>query len=146
MYSSVFNYTHNAMESGVAICNTDIADSNFEHLKEVQEKIVDYKLDVAPAINTLAGSGTVQLKDNSINRITPTSTLKFKLPAIEANTVFHQILVQVTIAAIVSIDLGTSTFFNKEAPNLSKVGKYDLIYEYDGANWVVGCMEKGSSV
>ena len=97
-------------------------------------------------INTLATSGTVALSDNSINSITPSGAVTFSLPSVTDNTVFHQILVQVNLSTVYTLTLGTSYYFNKEAPDMSNTGAYNLIYEYDKANqyWVVGCISKGA--
>ena len=106
------------------------------------------KEDVAKTINILTSSGNVVLTDNSINSVTPTAAITFTLPTVTDNTVFHQILVQVNMTTVYSITLGTSNFFNKTSPDMSAVGEYNLIYEYDKANqhWVVGCVSKGASV
>lgn len=105
----------------------------------------DYQLIDQP-VNVLATSGTITLTDNSVNSITPSDAVTFTLPTITDNTVFHQILVQVNLTTVYSLTLGTSYFFNSTAPNMSNVGVYNLIYEYDKANqyWVVGCVEKGA--
>ena len=96
------------------------------------------------AVNTLSTSGTITLSDNSINKITPTAAVTFSLPIGDATT-FHQILVQVNMSTVYTITLGTSNYFNKKAPDMSSVGKYNLLYEYDSAlsDWVVGCVSKG---
>ena len=98
------------------------------------------------AVNTLATSGTITLSDNSINKITPSAAVTFSLPSGDATT-FHQILVQVNMSTVYTITLGTSYYFNKKAPDLSAVGKYNLLYEYDSAlsAWVVGCVAKGTA-
>lgn len=98
------------------------------------------------AVNTLATSGTITLSDNSINTITPSAAVTFSLPSGDATT-FHQILVQVNMSTVYTITLGTSNYFNKKAPDMSSVGKYNLLYEYDSAlsDWVVGCISKGTA-
>ena len=98
-------------------------------------------------VNILSTSGTITLKDNSVNSITPINTITFTLPTITNNTVFHQILVQVNMTTAVSIDVGTTYYFDKTAPDMSVAGVYNLIYEYDKANqyWVCGVLNKGAS-
>ena len=96
---------------------------------------------------TLATSGTIALTDNSVNTITPSGAVTFTLPTVTDNTTFHQILVQVHLSTVYTITLGTSYYFNKTAPDLSAIGEYNLIFEYDKANqyWVVGCIAKGGA-
>lgn len=97
-----------------------------------------------PVINVLPGVGEIQLTDNSINSITPVGTVTFVLPNISDNITFHQILVQINLSTIYSINAGTTHFFNSKTPDLSTAGKYNIIYEYDKANsiWVCGWMRK----
>ena len=93
-------------------------------------------------VTTLATSGTIALADNSVNRITPTDAVTFSLPTITDHTVFHQILVQMNLTAAYAINLGASTYFAEEAPAF-EIGYYDIIYEHNGSNWVVGAIKKG---
>ena len=103
------------------------------------------KQDIAPVINILESSGVITLTDNSINTITPTGNVTFTLPTITDDTVLHQIFVQINLSTLYTLALGTSYFFNSTAPDMSQIGVYNLVYEYDKANqyWVVGCIDKG---
>ena len=138
--TTTHTFTHNAMESGVATCDTDVADENFEYLKEVQEQ----KEDISPDITTLATSGTLTLQDNKIYSVTPTSNITFSLPSVSNNNSLHQIMVQLNKTTSLTIGLGTTNYFRKIQPDLSSNGKYNLYYEYDGSAWVVGAIEKGT--
>ena len=102
---------------------------------------------VTPTINVLSSSGTIALSDNSINVINPGGAVTFTLPSVSDNTKFHQILVQIKMTTVYSIGLGTTYFFKKKTPDLSAIGDYDLIYEYDKQRtvWVVGSMKKGTA-
>lgn len=97
-----------------------------------------------PTITVLSSSGTINLTDNSINRITPNAAVTFVLPSVTDSSVFHQILVQVNLSTVQSINVGTAHFFNGKSPELSSVGKYNLIFEFDINNgfWVCGWMRK----
>lgn len=110
------------------------------------ESIANLTNKVNPVIKTLAGSGTIALDDNSINVITPTGAVTFGLPTITDNTKLHQILVQVKLSTVYSINVGTTYYFNKKAPDMSTTGYYNLIYEYDKqySRWICGCMKKGT--
>ena len=90
-------------------------------------------------VTTLATSGTIALADNSINRIAPTGTVTFSLPSVSDNTVFHQILVQMTLSTSRTINLGTTKYFTGSQPSFA-AGTYDILYEYNGSNWVVGAV------
>lgn len=94
-------------------------------------------------INTLNGSGSIQLESNTINRVTVSGALEFTLPATVNNAIYNQILVQVDLSTYYNVTLGTTYTFNGVLPALTEAGKYNLIYEYDGANWYVGIMNKG---
>lgn len=97
-------------------------------------------------MNTLAGSGTVALTDNSMNKLNQTGTVTFSLPIITDLTAFHQILVQITTSGYaINLGLGTNPrFFNNVEPDLSSAGVYNLYYEYDNINqeWVCGSLTK----
>ena len=90
-------------------------------------------------VTTLATSGTISLADNSVNRIAPTGTVTFSLPTVSDNTIFHQILVQMTLSTTRTINLGTTKYFTGSQPSFA-AGTYDILYEYNGTNWVVGAV------
>ncbi len=108
-----------------------------------QHQDISGKENVLKTINILDKSGTIELSDNSINSIAPEGDITFLLPSNLDKTVFHQILVQLNMETLHSINLGTSYYFNSEVPDLSNTGSYNLIYEYDGTNWIVGAISKG---
>lgn len=90
-------------------------------------------------------SGSVNLDDNLIYGIEPTGTITFVLPTVTDATKFHQIMVQVKLASVQTINLGTTYYFNKVKPDLSSAGLYNIMYEYDNIDgrWVVGSVSKG---
>jgi len=86
----------------------------------------------------LSNSSTV------IYNLTADRDIMFGIPL--ATTInFYQILVHANITAEVSINWGTSTFFNGEVPDIG-IGKYDFIFEWDGTEWCAGAIEKGTVV
>ena len=95
------------------------------------------------SVTTLSGT-SITLTDNSINTLTPTGNTTFTLPTVTDTTIFHQILVQLNLSTVYTITLGTTTYFGGTAPDLSNVGNYNLIFEYDNAlsAWVVGAVSK----
>ena len=97
-------------------------------------------------INTLDTSGSISLSDNSVNVITPSGAVTFVLPLVTDNTVFHQILVQLYMSTVYSITLGTSYYFNSTAPDMSSVGVYSIVYEYNAIDqyWAVGAIKIGT--
>jgi hypothetical protein len=54
-------------------------------------------------------------------------------------------MVQVKLASVQTINLGTTYYFNKVKPDLSSAGLYNIRYEYDNIDgrWVVGSVSKG---
>ena len=94
-------------------------------------------------ITTLKNYGTINLADNSINRISVTSSTTFVLPEVTDNTVFHQILVQLYMSSARTINLGTDKFFNDNIPSLAITGYYNIVYEHDGTDWICGVLTKG---
>lgn len=95
------------------------------------------------SVTTLSNYGTFNLEDNTIYRINATSTVTFNLPNISTSNEFHQILVQLYMSYQRTINLGTTHFFNTKVPDLSEAGRYNIIYEHDGSNWVCGVIKKG---
>lgn len=108
-----------------------------------------YLITDADTVQVLESSGSLSLMDSTIYSITPTGTVTFVLPAISsANNEFHQILIQINLTTVQTINLGlgaTPHYFNNIAPNFSAVGVYNLLYEYDKANqyWIAGSVSKG---
>ena len=137
--TTTHTFTHDATEAGVATCDTDVLNENLEYLKEVQ----DQKADISPNITTLPTSGTVPLQDNRIYSVTPTADITFSLPSLSTNTSLHQMMVQLNKTTSVTINLGTTDYFNKIEPDFTENGRYNLYYEWDGTSWVVGSIEKG---
>ena len=147
-------YTTDCMVSGVSTCDPDVVNENLEYLKEESDKLPTMQTNITnlqtsvgnlqtTPVNVLATSGTINLSDNSINRIIPSGTVTFSLPAVSDNTKFHQILVQLFLNSTYTINPGTSYFFNNVVPDLSTVGLYDIAYEHDGTRWVCGVIVKG---
>ena len=95
-------------------------------------------------INQLTYAATVALQDNKIYSIVLGGNIVFTLPSITDTTKLHQILVQLRMPNVYSVDLGTTNFFKGVAPDLSVTGYYNLVYEYDvnGNNWVVDAVIK----
>ena len=89
-------------------------------------------------------SGTISLEDNNFYRLTPTGAVTFTLPSVSADGKLHQILVQIKLTSAYTLNLGTAKYFSGEAPDLSKAGSYNLIWEHDAdLGWVCGCLVKG---
>lgn len=130
--ASVYNENFNRMKKYVD-------DSVEELTTETQNTLSVYQ-----TVNTLATSGTITLTDNSVNSIIPQGDVSFVLPSITGEEVgkFHQILVQMNLEDLYDIDLGANWSFNNQALLINAVGKYNIIYEYDGENWVCGVLTR----
>ena len=99
------------------------------------------KFTFADSIVSLSGTN-VTLSNNKGHRITISGNTTFVLPS-QAVGKMSQMLVQVALPEIYSIDLGTTHYFYDTAPSLTEIGEYDIIYEHNGSNWVVGAIYKG---
>lgn len=149
-------YTTDCMISGVSTCDPDVVNENIEYLKEEADKLPGIQTNISnlqtavgnlqtTPVNVLSSSGTINLSDNSVNRITPSGTVTFSLPTITDHTKFHQILIQIVLNDTYTINLGTTYYFNKAVPDFSTTGYYNLIYEHDGTRWVCGSIVKGEA-
>ena len=103
--------------------------------------------DIPMSVSVLSGSGTISLKDNNLYKLTSSGNIVFSLPSVTDTSKFHQIMVQLKMSTVVTINAGTSYYFNSEAPDLSKAGSYDFVWEYDNINghWVFGATSKGTA-
>lgn len=102
-------------------------------------------------VNTTSGQVPTFSKD-ALYSITPTGAVEFSLPTITGSDAgkFYQILVFLTLndTDYVTADegkLGTENYFYNVKPTFDTTGKYNIIYEYDGSEWVVGVMKKGTT-
>lgn len=81
------------------------------------------------------------LQPNRIYSVDLGETSTFYLPELAENE-YAQILVQANVTVAHYANFGTQFFFNSEVPYL-EVGKYNLIWEWDGTNWYAGAISKG---
>ena len=92
-------------------------------------------------------TGTIPtLTDNARHAITITGDTTFTLPTVTDNTIFHQMLVEMSMPTVRTIQWGTDVYFWGEAPDLTNTGSYTVIYEYDlnDLTWVVGALYKSA--
>lgn len=147
LVSTTANNGLSADENGLVVANIgNLANLDTTDKTSIVNAINEIVGSINQPITILATSGTIALSDNSINSITPTGNVTFTLPTVTDNTVFHQILVQMNLSAdYYTINVGASSYFNKEIPTFGQTGKYNIIYEYDSTanEWVVGAIEKG---
>lgn len=129
----------------VPATNSDI-DAKTAQRKPIVPNNLDYAVnsvekDLTTATST---SGTVSLLSNKIYKLTAAENITFSLPTIETtDTKYHVIEVIMNVTADVSITWGTSIFFNDSIPDIG-IGTYDLIFEYNGTNWVVGVLTQNT--
>ncbi len=133
---------HSVTKSQVGLGNCDNTSDANKPVSTATQTALDAKQVINLPITTLATSGTISLSDNSINRISPTATITFSLPSVSVHTYFHQILVQMYLSTTRTINLGTTVYFGGEAPEF-EAGRYNIIYEHNGSNWVVGAVLVG---
>ena len=94
------------------------------------------------SVNILPTNGIIELQDNSVNTIEVNGDVVFVLPELEDNTIFHEILVQVSMPKIVSFDLGTKNYITSEPPDMSSSGIYNILFEFHEDTWFVGVVKK----
>ena len=100
------------------------------------------------SITPLEYAETINLAIDHVYKLVATGNVTFVLPTVENPTTLPQILIQFKMDTVVTINLGTTSFFKKVAPDMSTVGIYNIIYEYDTNNnvWVVDAIAKGEVV
>ena len=123
--------------------NRYLIDNNYVTTTSLASTLNAYKPTIP--MSTMTASGTINLDDNSGYAITATGNITFQLPTVTDLTILHKIFVQLYMSTVRTINLGTSNYFDKIAPDLSVSGMYNIMYEYDNARgvWVVGTMIKG---
>jgi len=95
---------------------------------------------------SLIYSSTVNLTINKIYTLTLSGNVTFSLPQ-PTPGVLNQIEVQLYMPSVYTINLGTTIYFGGEVPDISEVGYYTIIYEYDNVHsvWVVGSLKKAGA-
>lgn len=104
------------------------------------------KIDQLYDIISLENSGTLNLTNNRVHKVSNASdTITFILPS-GTTTGFSQMIVELYMSSTRTINLGTSYYFNGTAPSMSSSGYYTIIYEYDSVRdgWVVGVLKKAA--
>lgn len=92
-------------------------------------------------------ANTVTLEANKIYSLTPTGNVTITLADPTDTTILNQIILQLNLETVRTINVGTTYYINKKAPNLSATGNYNLIWEWDKAcsKWVCGLLSKGEA-
>lgn len=93
-------------------------------------------------VNILPTSGTINLEDNSVNTIVVSGNVNFILPEITDNTIFHEILVQVSMPNVVSFNMGTNNYLTSDPPDMSQSGLYNILFEFHQDTWFVASVKK----
>jgi hypothetical protein len=92
-------------------------------------------------------SNTPTLEAGKVYTMTPTGNVTITLAQPDDTTILNQIILQLNLTSVRTINVGTTYYINKKAPNLSATGSYNLIWEWDKANskWVCGLLTKGEA-
>ena len=128
----------------------DISGENFtgSGLEGKIDENIDRKIaETIPQILVLEKTGgEISLETNKIYSCVINADTLFKLPAIVGSLIHNQIKVMVKIEEDVTIGFGTSYYFNKIKPTLTK-GFYDVYFDYDNLlnAWVCGAISKGAN-
>lgn len=83
--------------------------------------------------STKPTSGEVPLTADSILAITPTGNITFTTPTVTDGK-YHQMLVQLNLDELYTVNVGTTHYFNSVAPVFATTGHYNIIYEYDNTD------------
>lgn len=98
--------------------------------------LVDFDAMKVKEIEVLtAQSGSLYPETNKFYRQSISTNTNIVLPTNLNNSVFNQIIMQVEVTGSPTIGLGT-TYGYGSIPTLAN-GKYKLIYDFDGTNWIV---------
>jgi len=108
------------------------------------EKVDTNKIEIQNLTELVSGN-ELTLEEDSIYYLELSQNVTFKLPEPEDTGIYHQILIQLTLTSVVTIDLGTTYFLNEETPDLSETGDYDIIFEFNPyyTKWFCGVIKKG---
>lgn len=120
-------------------------EDSIDEQQETMEEILSIYQDVNSVATT---SGEILLGLNKVYRFTPTGDIAFVLPTVTGGDVgkFNQIYIQLNFTTVYNIDFGTTWGFNDTEPAINTAGKYNILYEYDGSNWVVGIIKRSEVV
>lgn len=135
--SSVLNNNFDYLDGRITSTNSTVA-TQASSISSLNTTVQGLQ---TPGVTTLTGT-TPTLTDNTQHTITISGNTTFTLPGVSDATKFHQILVLMYMPTLYSLTLGTTTYFGGIEPDLSDTGRYTLIYEYDGTQWVVGALYK----
>ena len=101
-----------------------------------------------PGVTALSKTNP-QLVDGSAHSITVSAATTFKLPVTVDATKFHQFIILMNMTTVSTIKWSyngteiTPKYFYNSAPTMNTTGKYTIIGEYNGSDWVIGAMYKG---
>ena len=149
--SSINEYVRSYLENNDFVTEGDMEryldTNNYVTSSNVSTMLSEYK-PTMPMQVVASVSGTVSLSDNSGYAITLTGNTTFSLPTVTDRTRLHKIFIQLKMPSpAVTVNLGTTNYFNKTTPSLTSAGMYDINYELDFNNnvWVVGVTPKGTA-
>lgn len=149
--ASTYNDNFQTMLDYVDDCMDYVTDyatfRDLSNLNATGEAHFDNKFAFKESYRLLSSSGTLYLTNNSFNILQPNGSVTLSLPSVSSSVqTISQMLVQVRMTTVYSINVGTTYYFNRKAPNMSTAGWYDIMYEYDKNNsiWVCGVIKKGT--
>ena len=123
---------------------TPDADDNTQLSQAIKAEI---KADLQDITAISATSGTVALNANTLYKMTISGATTFTLPS-TVNTIKHnQIKMFLNLSQVVTVNWGTSVFFNETAPDIATVGTYCIYWDYDpnAGTWICGAMKEGAA-
>ena len=123
---------------------TPDADDNTQLSQAIKAEI---KADVQDIVPISATSGTVALNANTLYKMTISGATTFTLPSAVNATKHNQIKMFLNLSQVVTVNWGTSVFFNETAPDIATVGTYCIYWDYDpnAGTWICGAMKEGAA-
>lgn len=123
---------------------TPDADDNTQLSQAIKAEI---KADVQDIVPISATSGTVSLNANTLYKMTISGATTFTLPSMVNATKHNQIKMFLNLSQVVTVNWGTSVFFNETAPDIATVGTYCIYWDYDpnAGTWICGAMKEGAA-
>ena len=112
---------------------------------EIDEKFNNWSPTIV--MTDVTGQTVIDLTnhDNQGIYLTASESVSFNLPAVINLNILHKIFVQLNLTTGVTVNLGTTHFFENIEPTFVNAGMYNIIFEFDNAAgvWVAGATYKG---
>ena len=137
------------LANGHYVTTSYLDDNDYTTETDVVAKIDEKFAAWSPTIvmSDVTGQTAIDLTDHDNQGIylTASEDVTFTLPIVVDLNILHKIFVQLNLTAGVTVNLGTTHFFENIEPTFVNAGMYNIIFEFDNAAgvWVAGATYKG---